>query len=163
MNRILYENRCKCNEKTEKFSLTKKRKTRKEGKLYPHPEDEEIRSKTFQIKYEKRLSTAEKFILNSFQNKYIYYAIDDILDSLKLNLLERDNILAILYSPILSLQNNFAINFFDIWISEIYIEEISKVNKFLNTESQTSEQFSYITLKLFYQLSVPVKKQEPLW
>ena len=163
MNRILYENRCKCNEEKNEVSLTKKRKRRKEGKLYPHPDYQEIRSRTFQIKYEKRLSTAEKFLLNSFQNKYIYYAIDDILDSLKLNQLERNNILAILYSPILSLQNNFAVNFFDIWISEIYIEESSKVNKFLDIESQISEQFSYITLKLFYQISVPIKKQEPLW
>ena len=166
MNRILYQNRCKCNEerkRNEKFSRTKKRKRRKEGKLYPHPENDEIRSKTFRIRYEKRLSAAEKLILNNFQKKYIYYAIDDILDSLKLNLLERDNILAILYSPILSLQNNFAVNFFDIWIGDIFIEEVSKVNKFLNTEPENLEQFSYITLKLFYLTSVPVKKQEPLW
>jgi hypothetical protein len=162
MNRILYENRCKCN---EEFSITKKRKsiTRSEGKPLQYPNPNEIRSKTFQIKYEKRLSSTAKFILNSFQNKYIYYAIDDILYSLKLNPLERDNILAILYSPILSLQNNFSVNFFDIWIREIYIDEISKVNKFLTTESQTYEQFSYITLKLFYKTRVPVKKQESLW
>jgi hypothetical protein len=162
MNRILYENRCKCN---EEFSITKKRKsiTRSEGKPLQYPNPNEIRSKTFQIKYEKRLSSTAKFILNSFQNKYIYYAIDDILYSLKSNPLERDNILAILYSPILSLQNNFSVNFFDIWIREIYIDEISKVNKFLTTESQTYEQFSYITLKLFYKTRVPVKKQESLW
>jgi hypothetical protein len=72
-----------------------------------------------------------KIILNSFQNKYIYYAIDDILYLFKSNPIERDNLLAILYSPVLSLQNNFSINFFDIWIHEIYINEISKVNKFL--------------------------------
>ena len=162
MNRILYDNRCKCN---EEFSITKKRKsiTRSEGKPLQYPNPNEVRSKTFQIKYDKRLSFAAKFILNSFQNKYIYYAIDDILYSLKLNPLERENILAILYSPILSLQNNFSINFFDIWIHEIYIYEISKVNKFLNMESRTSEQFSYIRLKLFYKPRVPIKKQESLW
>jgi hypothetical protein len=79
----------------------------------------------------KKLSSIAKFILNSFQNKYIYYAIDDILYLLKSNPIERDNLLAILYSPVLSLQNNFSVNFFDIWIREIYINEISKVNKFL--------------------------------
>jgi hypothetical protein len=73
----------------------------------------------------------QKFILNSFQNKYIYYAIDDILYTLKSNPIERDNLLAILYSPVLSLQNNFSVNFFDIWIREIYIEEISKLINFL--------------------------------
>mgnify|MGYP001232443249 CR=1 FL=1 len=162
MNRILYENRCRCN---EDFSITKKRKsiTRSEGKPLQYPKPNEITSQTFQIKYEKKLSSTAKVILNSFQNKYIYYAIDDILYSLKGNSIERDNLLAILYSPVLSLQNNFSINFFDIWIREVYIEEISKVNKFLTKDSQTLEQFSYITIKLFYKTRVPVKKQESLW
>ena len=123
----------------------------------------EATSKTFQIKYEKRLSPLAKVILNSFQNKYIYYAIDDILYSFKANSTERENLLAILYSPVLSLQNNFFINFFDIWIREVYIEEISQVNKFLTNDSQTSGQFSYITIKLLYKTRVPVKKQESLW
>ena len=161
MNQILYENRCRCN---EEFSITKKRKsiTRSEGKPLQYPT--EITSKTFQIKYEKKLSPLAKILVNSFQNKYIYYAIDDILYSFKTNSAERENLLAILYSPVLSLQNNFSVNFFDIWIREVSIEEISKVNKFLTT-SQTSEQFkfSYITIKLLYKTRVPVKKQESLW
>lgn len=162
MNRILYENRCKCN---EEFSIIKKRKstTKSEGKPLQYPKPNEIISKTFQIKYDKKLSTTSKFILNSFQNKYIYYAIDDILYLFELNKTERNNLLAILYSPVLSLQNNFFVNFFDIWIREIYIDEVSKVNKFLNQDSQTSEQFSYITIKFFYKTRVPVKKQESLW
>jgi hypothetical protein len=162
MNRILYENRCKCN---EEFSITKKRKstTKSEGKPLQYPKPNEIISKTFQIKCDKKLSTTSKFILNSFQNKYIYYAIDDILYLFELNQTERNNLLAILYSPVLSLQNNFFVNFFDIWIREIYIEEVSKVNKFLNQDSQTSEQFSYIIIKFFYKTRVPVKKQESLW
>jgi hypothetical protein len=57
----------------------------------------------------KRSSTA-KFILNSFQNKYIYYAIDDILYLLKSDPIERDS-LQQLYSPILSLQNNSPLTF----------------------------------------------------
>jgi hypothetical protein len=162
MNRILYENRCRCN---EEFSITKKRKstTRSEGKPLQYPKSNEITSKVFQIKYEKKLSSTAKFILNSFQNKYIYYAIDDILYLFKLNPIERDTLLAILYSPILSLHNNFSVNFFDIWIGEVYIDEISKVNKFLSNDSPTSEQFSYLTIKLFYKTRVPVKKQESLW
>lgn len=159
MNQILYENRCRCN---EEFSITKKRKSisRSEGKPLQYPT--EITSKTFQIKYERRLSPLAKILVNSFQNKYIYYAIDDILYSFKTNSTERENLLAILYSPVLSLQNNFSVNFFDIWIREVSIEEISKVNKFL-TPSQTSEKFSYITIKLLYKTRVPVKKQESLW
>ena len=162
MNQILYENRCKCN---EEFSITKKRKSniRSEGKPLQYPKPNEILSKTFQMKYDRYLSPTAKFILNSFQNKYIYYAIDDILYLLKSNLVERDNVLAILYSPILSLQNNFSVNFFDIWIREVYIEERIKNNKFLTRDSETLEQSNYITIKLFYKTRIPIKKQESLW
>ena len=45
-----------------------------------------LESKTFQIKYDRKLSSVAKFLLNSFQNKYLYYAIDDILYLLKSNL-----------------------------------------------------------------------------
>ena len=162
MNRILYENRCKCN---EEFSIIKKRKikTRSEGKPLQYPNSSEITSKTFQMKYQKNLSTTAKCILNSFQNKYIYYAIDDILYLLKSKPIERDNLLAVLYSPILSLQNNFSINFFDIWIREVFIDEISKNNKFLKNDLTTLKQFNYITIKFFYKTRVPVKKKESLW
>ena len=162
MNRILYENRCRCN---EDFSITKKRKSPmiSEGKPLQYPKSSEITSKTFQIKYPNKLSLISKFILNSFQNKYIYYAIDDILYTLKSSPTERDNLLAILYSPVLSLQNNFSVNFFDIWIRQIYIEEISKPNRFLKDNSSDLDQFSYITIQFFYKTKLPVKKQESLW
>ena len=142
--------------------MTKKRKSSEGRPLkYLHPSEGILR--TFQIRYEKKLSSIAKLVLNSFQNKYIYYAIDDILDSFQSNPNERDNLLAILYSPILSLQNNFSINFFDIWIDEIYIKEISKVNKFLNNDSSNLEQSSYIIIKLIYKTRIPSKKPDPLW
>lgn len=162
MNRILYEQRCKCN---EEISVIKKRKIKKlsVGKPLRYPDSSEVKSKTFQIQYQKSLSTTAKCILNSFQNKYIYYAIDDILYLLKSKPIERDNLLAVLYSPILSLQNNFSVNFFDIWIREVYIDELSKNNKFLKNDSTTLKQFNYITIKFFYQTRLPVKKKESLW
>lgn len=170
MSRILYKAKCQCN---EEFSITKKRKLNKrskgksnkpsKGKLHKYPTPDGLRSKTFQIRYEKKLSSVAKFVLNSFQNKYIYYAIDDILYSFKSNPSERDNLLAILYSPVLSLQNNFSINFFDIWIDEIYLNEVSKVNKFLNTDSSNFEQSSYITIKLLYKRPRSLKKLDSLW
>jgi hypothetical protein len=162
MSHILYENRCKCN---EEFSITKKRKSnvRSEGKPIQYPKPNEITSKTFQIEYHDNLSLTAKFILNSFQNKYIYYAIDDILYLLKSNPVERDNLLAVLYSPILSLQNNFSVNFFEIWIRDIYIDEIAKPNKFLNQDSENLEKVNNITIKLFYKTRIPIKKQESLW
>lgn len=162
MNKILYENRCKCN---EEFSITKKRKptTRSEGKSLQYPKYSEITSKTFQIEYPEHLSLNAKFILNSFRNKYIYYAIDDILYSLRSNSSERDNLLSVLYSPILSLQNDFLVNFFDIWIRDISITEMSKPNKFLRQESENLRKANLITIKLFYKTKVPIKKQESLW
>lgn len=162
MNRILYENRCRCN---EDVSITKKRKssTRSEGKPLQYPKSNEIASKTFQIKYPTQLSLTSKLILNSFQNKYIYYAIDDILYISRCSTLERDNLLAILYSPILSLQNNFSVNFFDIWIRQVYIEEVSKSNKFFKNGFKTLNPSTNITIQFFYKTRTPSKKQESLW
>lgn len=162
MNQILFENRCKCN---EEISVLKKRKStsRSEGKPLPYPKSDEIKCKTFQVKYDGKLSLTAKFILNSFQNKYIYYGMDDILYQFGLNFKEYETLLAILYSPIISLQNNYSVNFFDIWVNEIYIEEDSKLNKFLRNESQPLSQFTYITVKFFYKTKVPTKKQESLW
>ena len=82
---------------------------------------------------------------------------------LKSNPTERDNLLAIIYSPVLSLQNNFSVNFFDIWIQELYINEVSKGNKFISNNSKNTEQFSYITIKFLYKTKVPIKKQDSLW
>jgi len=162
MDRIKYENRCRCN---EEISSTKKRSLNyiSEGKSLPYPDFAEVKSKTFQIKYEHKLSSVAKFILNSFQNKYLYYAIDDILYSLKTNSNEQHNLLETICSPIISLQNNELINFFDIWIQEISINEVSKVNKFIENDSKMIEQFSLIKIKLFYKNRVPLKKQKSLW
>lgn len=137
---------------------------RSKGKIdYPDPVVESTLSRTFQIKYDKKLSSVAKFILNSFQKKYIYYAIDDILYSFQSNPIERDNLLGILYSPVLSLQNNFSIDFFDIWIDEIYIQEISKVNKFFKNNSSNFQQYSYITIKFLYKMPILPKKPDSLW
>lgn len=162
MNQILYENRCKCN---EEISITKKRKslTRSEGKPLQYPKFNEITSKTFQIKYEEGLSTKAKFLLNSFHNKYIYYAIDDILYSFKSDQGERDRLLAILYSPVLSLHNNLSVNFFDIWVRDIYINELSETKNRFGKTFQAKNKIIYITIKFFYRTRVPVKKQESLW
>ena len=120
-------------------------------------------SSTFQIKYDKKLSSVAKFLLTSFNKKYLYYAIDDILYLFQLNPSERDNILAILYSPVLSLQNNFSIDFFDIWIDKIYIQKTPKVNKFIKTNSSNFQQHSYITIKFLYKMPKLPRKPDSLW
>ena len=140
-----------------------KKNKRRESKPILYPEFYESGSKTFHIKYEKKLSSVAKLVLNSFQRKYIYYAIDDILYEFKSNPTERDNLLAILYSPVLSLQNNFSINFFDIWIHEIYINEVSKINKFFKNDSSNFELRTDITIKFVYKTRIPSKKPDALW
>lgn len=185
-----YEERCRCYEPTI-FDLIKeaeneKRKDKlrsqnedeeKSSKLFvpfegrqlftrwrwSYPNPTELKSKTFYVKYEKNLSAVEKILLNNFQKKYFYHAIDDILYSLKSKPTDRDNLLSIIYSPVLSLQNNFSIDFFDIWIDEIYINEVAKSNKFLSANNQNLEPFCYITLKLLYTSKLLTKKTEPFW
>ena len=133
---------------------------------YPEYDDDpkyELKSKTFHLKYKKNLSLTAQLILENFQNKYIYYAIDDILYFLSCNSNERDKLLAVLYSPILSLQNNFSVNFFDIWIGEVYIDEVPKTNKFLTKKSQILQQDTFLTIKFFYTIGMPVEKEETLW
>jgi hypothetical protein len=130
---------------------------------WSYPNHMNLRSKTYSIKYEKSLSTVERLLLHNFQKKYLYHAITDILDSLKSQPVERDNLLAILYSAVLSLQNNFSIDFFDIWIDEIYIDKMLKKNKFLTNDTLNLEPFSYITIKLVYNKKLLPKKPEAFW
>ena len=163
MNRFLYDIQCRQCRCKEEFSITKKRKVTKRREPKPFRYFNSNETKTFQIKYERKLSSIAKLLLNSFQNKHLYYAIDDILYLLKSNSTERDNLLAILYAPVLSLQNNLSINFFDIWIHEIYISDISKINKFLANNDQKVEAFSYITIKLLYKTKIAIKKKKSLW
>jgi hypothetical protein len=161
--------KCVCKQAKPKLSKTnelesKKRKGKPKGsRPLKYPDLNELTFTTFQIKYEKKLSSIAKFILNSFQKKYFYYAIDDILYLLKSNPIEQNNLLSILYSPVLSLHNNLCVNFFDIWIDQIYINEKSKVNKFLTNDFQNLEEFTYITITLWYVTKIPIKQKEPLW
>lgn len=110
--------------------------------------------KTFNVKSEKTLSQLAKLILKSVQFKHFYYVRDDIYYLLKSNPIERDFLLQTLYSTVISLQNNLSINFFDIWIYEIYINKVSNNNKFMSQKSQNLEPDEYITIKLAYGSSV---------
>jgi hypothetical protein len=174
MSILLYRKRCKCK---EEFSIRKRKKSKRKrarninqyGIPYSKKEDDEeddedkedefsFGSERFEISYKKNLSSKAKFILNTFEKKYIYYAIDDILYLLKSTPNERNNLLGIIYSPIISLQNNFSLNFFDIWIDDIYIQEIIKKNRFLKNKTKTLKNHHLITITLFYKIRTPVKK-----
>ena len=121
--------------------------------------------KTFQIQYNDTLSLTARNTLTSFTNKYIYYAIDDIICLLSAKRDEQNNLLSILYSSMLSLHNDFSINFFDIWIDSIYLNEKHKTNRFLMSTSSNITKVTYttITLKLHYFTRTPNKKPETIW
>jgi len=119
--------------------------------------------KTFQLSYQLPLSRNVQIILNSFKNKYIYYAIDDILCLLDSDPNERDNLLQILYSCMLSLHNEFSINFFDIWIDSIYFNDNFETNRFLKSKIVNKTSNLTISIKLHYFKRMPIKKPEPIW
>jgi hypothetical protein len=154
-----FSDRCQCREKLSSEKSVKNDYQRN-GRPFRYPE--ERYHKTFEIKYTHKLSLKAKSILNSFTYKYIYYAIDDLLDLLKSDPVEKENLLTVLYSAILSLHNNLEINFFDIWIESIFINEIGQNNRFFKTKEKPKT-LTRITLKLLYRTRLPFKKPEPLW
>lgn len=88
-----------------------------------------------------------------------------IFCTLDSNPTEKDNLLAILYSSMLSLHNDFSINFFDIWVDSVYLNDNYQTNRFLKSKSDSDNQITEttITLKLHYLTRTPIKKPESIW
>ena len=125
--------------------------------------DPNFHIKTFNVKCDKKLSPLAITILQSFKFKLYYYVMDDLLYLLKSNLDERDYLLQILNSSVIFLQNNLYVNFFDIYIYDITINEISKFNRFVNEQSESFKTSNTITIKLAYQVKPVPKKLETIW
>ena len=125
--------------------------------------DPKFNIRTFNIKCDKNLSPLAKIIIKSFKFKLYYYIVDDLLYLLKSNPEERDYLLQILHSSVIFLQNNLHVNFFDIYIYDISISEISKFNRFVNDQSKSINVSNTITIKLAYQVKPVTKKLETTW
>ena len=125
--------------------------------------DPNFHIKTFNVKCDTKLSPIAKTILQSFKYKLYYYVIDDLFYLLKSNPEERDYILQILNSSIIFLHNNLYVNFFDIYIYDITINEISKCNRFVNDTSESFKVSNSLTIKLAYQVKPVPKKLESIW
>ena len=125
--------------------------------------DPNFHIKTFNVKCDAKLSPLAKTILSSIKFKLYYYVIDDLLYLLKSNLEERDYLLQILNSSVIFLQNNLYVNFFDIYIYDISINEISKINRFVNEQPESFKLSNTITIKLAYQVTAVPKKLETIW
>jgi hypothetical protein len=114
--------------------------------------DSNFQVKTFSVKYDKELSKRAKIVLQSFKLKFYYYVIDDILYFLKSDSNECNRLLEILSSTAIFLQNNLSVNFFDIYVYDIQINEIPKTNRFTHGERETVKVSNTITIKLAYQV-----------
>ena len=114
--------------------------------------DSKFQVKTFSVRYDKNLSRRAKIVLQSFKLKFYYYVIDDILYFLKSDQNECNYLLQILNSTALFLQNNFGVNFFDIYVYDIQINEISKANRFTYDENEPVKISNNIIIKLAYQV-----------
>ena len=160
MNQLFYKNRCKCKETLLSRKNPTKAKRVNKTKPAQYPDLSEVNTKTFQILYHDDLSWKMKRLLKSFQRKSLHYVMDDILSTVQLNVEQRDNLLAVLYSPVISLQNNSAVDFFDIWIHELYVNKPLKVNRFLTSKSGN---FYQITIKVMYKKKKLRDVQKTLW
>tara|TARA_B110000908_G_scaffold152222_1_gene187670 strand:+ start:388 stop:783 length:396 start_codon:yes stop_codon:yes gene_type:complete len=125
--------------------------------------DPKFQVKTFTIKYNKKLSKRAKVILQSFRLKVYYYVIDDILYLLKSDPDESEYLVQILNSTAIFLQNNFGVNFFDIYIYDIQVNNIPKFNRFTNYQNESLKISNNITIKLAYQVKPIEKPLETTW
>jgi len=125
--------------------------------------DPNFNIKSFNIKYDNSISILSKTVLQSFKFKLYYYVIDDLSYLLKSNIQERDSFLQILHSSANFLHNNLYVNFFDIYIYEIVINEVKNLNRFVDRQSNKDQISNYITIKFAYQLKPVTKKYETVW
>ena len=125
--------------------------------------DPKFQVKTFTIKYNKKLSKRAKVILQSFRLKVYYYVIDDILYLLKSDPDESEYLVQILNSTAIFLQNNFGVNFFDIYIYDIQVNTIPNFNRFTNYQKKSLKISNDITIKLAYQVKPIEKPLETTW
>ena len=125
--------------------------------------DSKFQVKTFSVRYDKELSKRAKIVLRSFKLKFYYYVIDDILYFLKSDPNECNYLLQILNSTALFLQNNLGVNFFDIYVYDIQINEISKINRFIHDEKEPVKISNNITIKLAYQVQPVEEVLDTTW
>ena len=124
-------------------------------------ENSNFQIQTFSVNYNKKISIYGKKILQSFRLKPYYYVVDDILYLLKFEPDECEYVLQILNSTVIYLQNNFNINFFDIYVYEIQIEET--INNNNNNQNNSFRNLNKIIIRLAYQFKPIEETIETIW
>ena len=125
--------------------------------------DSKFQVKTFSVRYDKELSKRAKIVLQSFKLKFYYYVVDDILYFLKSDQNECNYLLQILNSTAIFLQNNFSVNFFNIYVYDIQVNEISKINRFTLGEKEPVKISNNIIIKLAYQVQSLEETLDTTW
>ena len=125
--------------------------------------DPKFNIRTFNTKCDKNLSPLTNILIKSFKFKLYYYVIDDLLYFLKSNPDEPDYLLQTLHSTVIFLQNSLYINYFDIYVYDISINEVPKFNRFINQKSEQFQVSNNITIKLAYKVKPIKKKLEITW
>ena len=125
--------------------------------------DPNFKIKTFNIKYDREISKHVKVILESFKLKFYYYAIDDISYSLKYDETESKYLIKILNSTAIFLQNNFGVNFFDIYIYDIQVDETPKINRLTDSQEGSFKISNNLIIKLAYQVKAVQESIDRTW
>ena len=125
--------------------------------------DPNFHIRSFNVRCDKKLSSRTKIIIESFKFKLYYYVIDDLLYLLKSNPDERDYFLKVLHSIVIFIQNNLYVNFFDIYIYDITINEAPKFNRFISNQNNPFKVSNNIIIKFAYQIKPVPKKLETIW
>jgi hypothetical protein len=119
--------------------------------------------RTFTIKCNRKISKRAKILLQNIKLKVYYYVIDDILYFLKSDKDESEYLVQVLNSTAIFLQNNFCVNFFDIYIYDIQVNDISKFNRFTNNPNESFKSSNNIIIKLAYQVKPIEKMFDTTW
>ena len=116
---------------------------------------------TITAKYNSTLSLN---ILNTLKNirKRSFYKAVEILSYLSDNL-ERDYILQILYSATTYIENNYSANLLKVWINDIRIKEVKKLNKFFDKTNDDSNCEIFIIVNLGFEYKDILIKKQSLW
>ena len=125
--------------------------------------DPKFQLKTFTIKCNRKISKRAKILLQNIKLKVYYYVIDDILYFLKSDRDESEYLVQVLNSTAIFLQNNFCVNFFDIYIYDIKVNDISKFNRFTNKPNESFKSSNNIIIKLAYQVKPIEKMLDTTW
>ena len=118
---------------------------------------------TFTVKYDKKLSSQIKSVLETWKGKAFYYANEDLLYLLKTNPIEQDFFLKILHSMVIFLQNAISASFFDIYIYDINITRMPRVKKINSRNIETIDMVEFITFTLKCSVTPPYEKPDLHW